>query len=79
VPARTGQDYLNGLKATSREIWLGGEMVESVTEHPLLKAGAEAIASYYEAGRAADPDPETGEDMNISHMQPRSKEDLEPG
>ena len=25
MPARTGQDYLNGLKATNREIWLGGE------------------------------------------------------
>ena len=82
MPARTGQDYLSGLKATSREVWLGGERVESVTEHPLLKAGAEAIASYYDLQHDRPdelliPDPETGEDINISHMQPRSKEDLE--
>ena len=82
MPARTGQDYLNGLKATDREIWLGGEKVENVAEHPLLKGGAEAIAAYYDLQhRHPDvllmPDPETGEDINVSHMQPRSKDDLE--
>ena len=79
---RTGQDYLNGLKATNREVWLGGEKVESVAEHALLKGGAEAIAAYYDLQHQRPeelliPDPETGEDMNVSHMQPRSKEDLE--
>ncbi len=82
MAARTGQDYLSGLKATNREIWLGGERIESVSEHPMLKAGAEAIASYYDLQhRHPDvllfPDPETGEDINISNIQPRSKEDLE--
>jgi 4-hydroxyphenylacetate 3-monooxygenase len=82
MPARTGQDYLSGLKATNREIWLGGERVESVAEHPLLRGGAEAIASYYDLQHQRPqellmPDAETGEDINISHIQPRSKEDLE--
>jgi 4-hydroxyphenylacetate 3-monooxygenase len=81
MPARTGQEYLNGLKATSREIWLGGERVDSVTEHPLLAPGAEAIAAYYDLQHQHPdelliPDPETGEPINISHMQPRSIEDL---
>ena len=65
MPARTGQDYLNGLKATNREIWLGGERVESVAEHPMLKGGAEAIAAYYDLqhqypGRVADRRPRDG-------------------
>ncbi len=82
MPARTGQDYLNGLKATNREIWLGGERVEAVAEHPMLKGGADAIAAYYDLQhRFSDElliaDPETGEDINISHMQPRSVEDLQ--
>jgi 4-hydroxyphenylacetate 3-monooxygenase len=82
MPARAGQDYLNGLKATSREIWLGGERVESVAEHPSLRGGAEAIAAYYDLqhqypGELLIADPESGEEINVSHMQPRSVEDLQ--
>ena len=81
MPARTGQEYLNGLKATEREIWLGGERVESVTDHPSLAPGAAAIAAYYDLQHQYPDellidDPETGEAINITHMQPRSVEDL---
>jgi 4-hydroxyphenylacetate 3-monooxygenase len=81
MAARTGQDFLNGLKATTREIWLGGERVDSVTGHPLLAPGAQAIAAYYDLQHQYPdellmPDPETGESINISHMQPRSVDDL---
>ncbi len=81
MPARTGQQYLNGLKATTREIWLGGERVDSVTEHPLLAPGAEAIAAYYDLQHKHPdelliPEPDTGEAINISHIQPRSVDDL---
>jgi 4-hydroxyphenylacetate 3-monooxygenase len=81
MSARTGQDYLNGLKASTREMWLGGERVEGVTDHPLLAPGAQAIAAYYDLQHQHPdelliPDPETGEAINITHMQPRSIEDL---
>ncbi len=81
MPARTGQEYLNGLKATSREVWLGGERVDSVTDHPLLAPGAQAIAAYFDLQHQCPdellmPDPQTGEDINVSHMQPRSLADL---
>ena len=81
MSARTGPEYLHGLKGTTREIWLGGELVESVTDHPLLAPGAEAIAAYFDLQhRYPDEllmaDTETGEAINISHMQPRSVEDL---
>ena len=81
MSARTGQDFLNGLKSTTREMWLGGEQVESVTDHPLLAPGAEAIAAYYDLQHQHPdelliPDAETGEAISISHMQPRSVEDL---
>jgi 4-hydroxyphenylacetate 3-monooxygenase len=79
--ARTGDAYLKGLRSTNREIWLGGERVDSVADHPLLAPGAEAIAAYYDLQfeRPDDllvADPETGESINVSHMQPRSVEDL---
>jgi 4-hydroxyphenylacetate 3-monooxygenase len=81
MPARNGQDYLNGLKATNREMWLGNERVESVTDHPLLAGGAQAIAAYYDLQHQHPdellmPDPETGEPINVTHMQPRSVDDL---
>ncbi|MGH9134995.1 MAG: 4-hydroxyphenylacetate 3-hydroxylase N-terminal domain-containing protein, partial [Ilumatobacteraceae bacterium] len=79
--ARTGAEYIKGLKATSREIWLGGERVDDVSEHPLLKPAAEVIAAYYDlqfehADELLIPDPETGEQIGVSHMQPRSVDDL---
>ncbi|MFV0524030.1 MAG: 4-hydroxyphenylacetate 3-hydroxylase N-terminal domain-containing protein [Acidimicrobiales bacterium] len=82
MAARSGQDYLKGLKATNREIWLGGERVESVADHPRFRGGAEAIAAYYDLQLAEPdllliPDPESGESINISHMQPRSVGDLQ--
>jgi 4-hydroxyphenylacetate 3-monooxygenase len=81
VGARTGDEYLKGLRSTNREIWLGGERVDSVADHPMFAAGAEAVAAYYDlAFERPDelliPDPETGESINVSHLQPRSVDDL---
>jgi aromatic ring hydroxylase len=78
---RTGQQYLHGLRATGREIWLGSERVESVADHPRLQGGAEAIADYYdlhhrERDALVSADPENGEEMSISHLQPASQDDL---
>jgi 4-hydroxyphenylacetate 3-monooxygenase len=82
MAARTGKDYLRGLDASRREIWLGGERIERVTDHPLLAPGADAIAAYYDLQHLHPDellmaDPEAGEPMNVSHMQPRSVADLQ--
>ena len=75
MAARNGTDYLSGLRATKREIWLGDELVENVVDHPLLRPGAEAIAAYFDL-QLEHPDcllvddPETGEAINISHLAP---------
>jgi 4-hydroxyphenylacetate 3-monooxygenase len=81
MPARTGADYLAGLRRTDREIWLGHERVDDVVEHPQLRGGAEAIARYYDLqferpDELLIDDPESGEPINVSHMQPRSQDDL---
>ncbi|HJS57626.1 MAG TPA: 4-hydroxyphenylacetate 3-hydroxylase N-terminal domain-containing protein [Vicinamibacteria bacterium] len=44
MPARTGREYLQGLRDQEREVWLGGERVKDVTMHPGLRRGAQAIA-----------------------------------
>lgn len=79
--ARTGEAYLKGLRNTHREIWMGRERIDDVVEHPLLRGGAEAIAQYYDL-QFEQPDtllmddPESGEPIGISHLQPRSTDDL---
>ena len=79
--ARTGAEFLVGLRDRRRELWLGGGKVDDITGHPQLQAGALTLASVFDRQHeyAADclvPNPETGEPMAISHMIPRSVDDL---
>ena len=80
MPARTGAQFLAGLK-DDRELWLRGEKIENAAEHPELAGAAHAMARLFDlphehADVCLEPDPETGELVNVSHMIPRSKEDL---
>jgi 4-hydroxyphenylacetate 3-monooxygenase oxygenase component len=79
--ARTGQQFLDGLRKTARQLWLGDERIDDVTAHPALVGAARTLADVFDRQhRFADecliPDPETGEPINISHTFPRSVDDL---
>src|SRR5215510_11510367 len=79
--ARTGEQFLNGLRKTSRTVWVGGERIDDVTSHPALAQAAHTLAGVVDRQhRYADeclvPDPETGEPINVGHMLPRSVDDL---
>jgi 4-hydroxyphenylacetate 3-monooxygenase len=79
--ARTGEQFLDGLRRRERTLWLGDERVEDVTAHPALAGAARTLAGIFDrqhkyADECLIPDPETGEPINISHMLPRSVEDL---
>src|SRR5262249_48269273 len=83
MPARTGQQYLEGLRSQEREIWLGGERVRDVTTHPGLASGARAIASLYDM--QCEPElreiityqsPTTGDPVGLSFIIPRTRDDL---
>src|SRR6478735_3919705 len=81
MAARTGEQFLRGL-AGRRDLWVGGDKVSSVVDHPALSGAARALAEVFDLQhRHADvclmPDPETGESINVSHMIPRSREDLQ--
>ena len=43
MPARTGQQYLEGLRQQPREIYLGGQRVKDVTAFPGLAGGARSL------------------------------------
>ncbi len=78
--ARTGAQFLAGLRETNRKIWVDGEQIDDVTEHPKLVGAAQSLASMFDrqhqfADECLIPDPETGEPINISHLMPRSHDD----
>jgi 4-hydroxyphenylacetate 3-monooxygenase len=84
MAARTGQQYIDGLRAQDREVWLGGERVKDVTTHTGLRNGMRAIAALYDMQH--DPElrdemtyvsPSTGERVGLSFIIPRTKEELE--
>src|ERR1043166_6577187 len=84
MPARTGQKYIDGLKAQEREVWLGGERVRDVTKHPGLSGGVKAIARLYDMQHDAKlkkvmtfKSPSSGEPVGRSFDMPKSKEALE--
>lgn len=71
--ARTGAQFVQGLKAQAREVWVGGERIDDVVEHPARMGAAHALAEVFDLQHAhADvcliPDPETGESINASHI-----------
>lgn len=83
MPARTGAQYLAGLRQRDTEVWLRGERVADVTSHPGLAGGAKAIASLYDL--QTDPAhreamtfsaPEAGETTGLSFIIPRTQDDL---
>jgi 4-hydroxyphenylacetate 3-monooxygenase len=81
MAARSGEQFLRGL-LDDREIWVGSEKISSAVDHPWLRGAAQALAEVFDLQhRQADaclmPDPETGEPINVSHMIPHSREDLE--
>ncbi|MDR3500176.1 MAG: 4-hydroxyphenylacetate 3-hydroxylase N-terminal domain-containing protein [Parvibaculum sp.] len=80
MPARTGAEFLRGLN-DGREIWVGNEKVSDVTGHPAFAGAAHGLAGSFDIQHKYPDDclmadPETGEKINVSHMIPRSKEDV---
>jgi aromatic ring hydroxylase len=79
--ARTGKQFLERLRGDNRELWIGSERIKDATTHPALAGGARAIADVFDVQHKYPddclmPDPETGEPINVSHMIPRSLDDL---
>ena len=80
--ARTGEQFLAGLRSEEREIWLEGEKVTDPSAHPKLQGAARSLARVFDL-QHAEPDvflmesPDTGKPVSVTHVLPKSKEDLE--
>jgi 4-hydroxyphenylacetate 3-monooxygenase len=80
--ARTGEQFLDGLRAGGREIWLRGERISHPLDHPELHMAARSMARVFDVQHehAADmlaPSPaDESLQVNITHLIPREPEDL---
>ena len=78
--ARTGEQFLEGL-ADRREVWLNGTCIDDVTSAPALQGAARTLAELFDL-QFAHPDEllmsdvETGEQVAVSHLIPRSADDI---
>ena len=81
--ARTGAQFLEGLGQGGREIWLRGEKITHPLDHPELREAALSLARVFDlkhehADEMLAPSPADGGSMvNVTHLIPRSREDLE--
>jgi 4-hydroxyphenylacetate 3-monooxygenase oxygenase component len=80
--ARTGEQFLEGLARGGREIWLRGEKISHPLEHPELRGAALSIARVFDlqhehAKEMLAPSPDDPEcSVNVTHLVPRTREDL---
>ena len=84
MPARSGEQYLAGLKNRPRDIWMGGQRVKDVTAHPGLANGARSVAALYDMQQKPAlrevmtyASPSSGEAVGLSFLTPGSLADLE--
>ena len=79
---RTGSAYLKALK-DGRQVYLGGELIDDVTDHPAFRNATRAVASLYDVTSAPENvdsltyvEPETGKRCNAIFLRPRNAADL---
>jgi 4-hydroxyphenylacetate 3-monooxygenase len=81
--ARTGRQFVEGLRADPSEVWINGERVADPTVHPAFRHVIRSIAALYDMQH--DParidemtyvSPSSGERVGVSFLTPRSHEDL---
>ena len=83
MPARTGAEYVAGLRERAAEIYIGGERVKDVTQHPAFAGGLQTVAGLLDMQH--DPatrdemtytSPSTGDQVGLSFIMPRNAEEL---
>ena len=81
MAARTGEEFLKGLVTRPRWVSMDGRLIDDVAADPLTMGAARTLAGVFDRQHEFPDDcliadDETGEPINISHMHPRSIEDL---
>ena len=84
MPARTGKEYISGLRERSPDVYISGECVKDVTTHPALRNGVHTLAGLYDMQHAPALrdemtyiSPTTGDRVGLSFITPQSMQELE--
>ncbi len=84
MPARTGKQFLEGLRKNPPNIYIDGEKIEDPTTHPFTKNGANSIAYLYDLQHKKElrdimtyESPTTGDRVGMSFLETKTIEDLE--
>ena len=81
--ARTGEQFIDGLRQQSREVWIGGQRVPDVVTHPAFRNVVRSVAALYDLQH--DParkdemtyvSPTSGDRVGLSFLTPRTRDDL---
>ncbi|MDH7972965.1 4-hydroxyphenylacetate 3-hydroxylase N-terminal domain-containing protein [Sphingomonas sp. AR_OL41] len=80
---RTGAEYLQGLRSSPRDVWVGGQRVDNVADHPAFCAVAREIAALYDMQHQPEHrdsltalDAVTGERCGIAFEPAQTVDDL---
>ncbi len=83
MPARTGAEYIDGIRQRAAEVYISGERVKDVTTHPAFAGGLQTVAGLLDMQH--DPavrddmvyqSPSTGDPVGLSFIMPRDGDDL---
>jgi len=83
MPARTGAQFLQGLRDHPRDLWLEGERVADPVEHPAFRNVVRSVAALYDMQH--DPavrdemtyvSPTTADRVGLSFLMPHTHDDL---
>ncbi|NBJ71167.1 MULTISPECIES: 4-hydroxyphenylacetate 3-monooxygenase, oxygenase component [Clostridia] len=81
MPAKTGQQYIQRLKQANNNVYIHGERVVDVTEHPAFKNVIQSMAKLYDL-QYEKPDkmlytsPTTGDKVSKTFMVPTTVDEL---
>jgi 4-hydroxyphenylacetate 3-monooxygenase len=85
MPAKTGKQYIERVDRAQADIWIDGKQVKGkISEHPAFRGVMKSQSELYDLQFHPDKQhymtyksPVTGDLVNASFLQPRTKEDLE--
>lgn len=81
MPAKTGREYIERLKQANNNVYIDGQRVQDVTEHPAFRNVIRSMASLYDL-QYEKPDkmlytsPTSGAKVGKTFMEPKTIDDL---
>ena len=83
MPARTGAEYVAGLRERAADVYISGEKVADITRHPAFAGGLQTVAGLLDMqhdpalrDEMTYPSPSTGDPVGLSFIMPRNADDL---